>query len=82
MNKEDYISLIKVADTLDRMDETLIKLTGFGHCEGDFRDLDIVYEVLQRHSIYKSEEDLDNKFFVILTDREKRAEERADLLMN
>lgn len=81
MNKEDYIDLIEVTDILDKMDETLMKLTGFGHGEGEYKNLDLIYEVLQRNSKYFSDEDMDNRFFEIISDRKKRAEERAELLM-
>lgn len=81
MNKEDYKDLIEVADELDNMDGALINLTGFSHSEGEYRNVDKVYEVLQRNSKYFSNDDLDDRFFDIRTDKRKSIEERANMLM-
>jgi hypothetical protein len=45
--------------------------------------LDKVYDVLQRHSKFFNEEDddLSDEFFVIMSDKNKSVEERADLLI-
>lgn len=83
MDKRDYIDLIVVVDELENMDKAFQLLTGFGHSEGTYKDLDKVYDVLQRHSKYYNEEDehMNDVFFIILSDKSKSAEERANLLI-
>lgn len=83
MDKEDYMDLIIVCDELDQLDGVLQMLAGFGHQEGRFKDLDKVYDVLQRHSKYydENDDDLNDEFFHILSDKSKSLEERAELLM-
>ncbi len=83
MDKKDFVDLISVCDELSKMDKALQLLTGFGHAEGMFKDLDKVYDVLQRHSKFFNEEDddLSDEFFVIMSDKNKSVEERADLLI-
>ena len=49
MDTKDFVDLISVCDELSKMDKALQLLTGFGHAEGMFKDLDKVYDVLQRH---------------------------------
>ena len=83
MDTKDFVDLISVCDELSKMDKALQLLTGFGHAEGMFKDLDKVYDVLQRHSKFYDEEDDDIRaeFFIIISDKSKSAEERADLLL-
>lgn len=83
MDKRDYIELIRVGDVLDRMDEALQILTGYGHEEGRIMDLDKVYDVLQRNSKYSNEDDdhISEQFFAIVSDKSRSVEERAGLLM-
>ncbi len=83
MDKEDYMDLIIVCDELDQLDGVLQMLAGFGHQEGRFKHLDKVYDVLQRHSKYydENDDDLNDEFFVILLDKSRNVEERAELLM-
>ena len=83
MDRRDYIDIIKAADELDNMDEALKMLTGYGHEEGSFKDIDKIYDVLQRNSKYYNEDDdaMSEQFFDIVSDKSKSIEERADLLM-
>lgn len=84
LNAKDMALLIEVEDTLEDMDKTLEQLTGYGHTNGDFVNLDNVFSVIQNnsHEYYadKSEE-ITQLFMGILMDRKMSPEERADILM-
>ena len=84
MNKQDYISLIEVADDYEQLDLILKKITGVGHGSGSFTKLDNIYEILLRnaHSIYSENDDSTELFYKILTDSNITPNDRAKILLN
>lgn len=83
MEKQDYISLIEVADDYEQLDLTLKKITGVGHGSGTFTKLDNIYEVLLRnsHPSYSENDEAESLFYTILSDSNRTANDRADILI-
>lgn len=85
MDKKDMALLIEVEDELDNMDQVLEQLAGHGHANGKFIRLDYVFDVIQNnsHTCFSSEsEETMQAFFNIMQDKDKTAQERADILIN
>ncbi len=85
MEKKDMASLIEVEDALADMDQVLVQFTGQGHANGEFVELDNVFNVIYRnsHPFYsESSEEKQELFFYILMNRNWTAEQRAEILMN
>ncbi len=84
MDKQDYISLIEVADDYEQLDLTLKKITGVGHGSGIFTKLDNIYDILLRnaHPIYNKNDDSTALFFSILDNNNRTPADRADILLN
>jgi hypothetical protein len=85
MDKKDMALLIEVEDELYNMDKALEQLAGHGHASGEFTKLDNVFDVIQNnsHPCFSSEsEESMQAFFDIMQNKDKTAEERAEILMN
>lgn len=85
MDKKDMALLIEVEDELDNMDQALEQLAGHGHASGEFTRLDYVFDVIQHnsHACFSSEtEESMQAFFDVMQNKDRTAEERADILMN
>ena len=85
MNKRDMALLIETEDALADMDQVLEQLTGYGHADGDFVNLDNVFNVIQNnsHKYYADNSaEMMQLFMGILMDRDKTAMERADILIH
>lgn len=86
MTKDDMILLIELEDALADMDKALEELTGYGHSDGNFVELDNAFTVLYHnsHAMYHSEspEKGQELFFGILMNRSLTPAERTEILMN
>ena len=84
MDQKDMVRLIETEDEIDRMDKVFERLAGHGHASGDFIKLGNVYDVIQNnsHSSFSGSEEADQKFIEILYDRNRTADERAEILLN
>lgn len=85
MTKEDMALLIEAEDALADMDKVLEQLTGQGHANGVFVELDRVFDVIchNSHAIYRENlEEGQGLLFKILMNRNLPPEQRADILMN
>ena len=84
MDKQDYISLIEVTDDYEQLDLTLKKITGVGHGSGIYSNLDNIYDVLLRnsHPSYSENDEAESLFYTILSDSNRTANDRADILIN
>lgn len=84
MDKQDYISLIEVADDYEQLDLTLKKITGVGHGSGIFTKLDNIYDVLLRnaHPSYSENDETESLFYNILSDSNRTVNDRANILIN
>lgn len=83
MEKSDLIRLIEHEDELYRVDKVFERLTGSGHADGEFVNLDNVYSVIQNnsHPSFRGSDMADEAFHRVLTNRERTPEERAEALM-
>lgn len=85
MEKKDMALLIEVEDALADMDKVLEQLAGQGHANGEFVELDNVFEVIYRnsHPVYsENPEEGQELFFRILMSRDLTSEQRAEILIN
>ena len=85
MEKKDMALLIEVEDALADMDKVLEQLTGQGHANGVFVELDRVFDVIchNAHAIYEeNSEEGQELLFKILMRRDLTPEQRADILIN
>lgn len=85
MTKEDMALLIEAEDALADMDKVLEQLTGQGHANGVFGELDCVFDVIchNSHAIYgENSEEGQELLFKILMRRDLTPEQRADILIN
>ena len=90
MKREDYIAIIKAVETIMKIEEACISLTGVGLEQGDGNDVYLLWEVLRRNSSkkYHVSSDLDQDsenyeaFIDIITDTMLSAEEKWEKLVN
>lgn len=77
--------LIEAEDAMADLDKVLEQITGHGHADGEFVELDNVFDVIYRnsHPVYsRNPKEGQELFFQILISRELTPEERAEILMN
>lgn len=82
MTRKDIILLLEAADDLQRMNQTLVKLTGLGYASGDFIKLDNIYEVIRNnsHKTYLKIPEAESReaSYKIITNRNLTVEKKAD----
>ena len=84
MKKQDYIDLIKVAESVLRIEEGCKLLTGYGLEAGEVTDVYLLWEILRRNAAdkYRVSENLDQdtdnyeEFVAILENKKISAEEK------
>ncbi|MDE6626603.1 MAG: hypothetical protein K2K56_09570 [Lachnospiraceae bacterium] len=88
MTQQDMILLVKAQEDILKMDILLKRLTGLGHSNGEFINLDNIFEVIRNnvhcsyHSKYnKTDCELDDKIYDIITKKNMTAEQKAAILL-
>ena len=88
MTQKDMILLVEAQEDIFKIDILLKKLTGLGHSSGEFINLDNIFEIICNnvHRSYyskynKTEYELTDKIYNILTAENMTAEQKAALLL-
>lgn len=86
ISKENMVKLIKVEDTIGEIAEAFSEIWGVSYNpRGMYGRLDLVNEIIRSssHQLFHAEDDKTFETFMgVLYDKEKSAEERADMLLD